>query len=220
MGNTPDPKSGFMYRPGIGKTYTGSVFFILLLFLFKSQILLFLGNWLIVEDPLEKCDAMLLCAGSPQDRCLEGAKLFNERYVPVIYCFSELGGRFQLLMPKGIKDCDVTKHYLVHYGADSTSIITIPFGTSTYDEATGMIAIAKKRKYKKVMVVSSKFHTRRIDLFLRGRFEKAGIQMVLRGSSSLDYKEEDWWKHEYGLIFVSNEYIKIVYYLFKYTFGF
>jgi hypothetical protein len=48
------------------------------------------------------------------------------------------------------------------------------------------------------------------------KFEEKGILVHFFGTETKDFKAESWWTFEAGLITTFNEYIKIVYYVFKY----
>jgi len=69
---------------------------------------------------------------------------------------------------------------------------------------------------KKTIILSSKFHTLRVRKVFEPVLEKNGIEVIIRGAPSTKYSEHNWWKKEAGLIMVNNEYVKLVYYFFKY----
>jgi hypothetical protein len=48
------------------------------------------------------------------------------------------------------------------------------------------------------------------------KFQEKGILVHFFGTETKDFKAESWWTFEAGLITTFNEYIKIVYYVFKY----
>jgi len=48
------------------------------------------------------------------------------------------------------------------------------------------------------------------------KFEEKGIVVHFFGTETKDFKAQSWWTFEEGLITTFNEYIKIVYYVFKY----
>jgi uncharacterized SAM-binding protein YcdF (DUF218 family) len=85
-------------------------------------------------------------------------------------------------------------------------------GTSTREEAELILDYSRDLGLKKVMVVSDKFHTHRVEQVFRDKLEDAGIELVLRGAPSSRYSEDQWWAGEAGLLMVNNEYIKLVYY--------
>jgi hypothetical protein len=66
------------------------------------------------------------------------------------------------------------------------------------------------------MVLSSKLHTHRINEVFRKKLKDAGITLVVRGAPSSQFDEMHWWQSENGLIAVNNEWIKRMYYWWKY----
>ena len=73
-----------------------------------------------------------------------------------------------------------------------------------------------KNKIHKIIVVSDKFHTNRINYAFRSIFEEGGIEIVLRGAPNRAYEEQNWWANESGLLMVNNEYVKLFYYYIHY----
>lgn len=57
---------------------------------------------------------------------------------------------------------------------------------------------------------------RRINNVFRPMFREKGIEVVLHGTSSSYYNKMEWWKTEEGLIAINNEYMKLLYYWWKY----
>lgn len=184
--------------------------------LFHKSLLRGMGNFLIVEDPLEQVDALYVLSGNSFDRGKEAARLYQQGYAPKLVC---LGGETNpALELYGINDktSTMTQGVLEKAGVPLPDIELLPEGTSTFEEFQAIIRHCKSNGFRKIMVVSSLFHTRRIHTFFRLRLHFEGIQMVLRGSSESGFEESLWWKAEQGLLFVNSEYIKMVYYWLKY----
>lgn len=189
---------------------------ILLLFLFRNPVLRSVGNFLVVEDPKEKVDAIYVLSGNSYDRGMEAANLYTEGWGPTVIC---LGGETNTSLELyGINDLTstVTANIIKRAGVPGRDVELLPQGTSTYEEFEAIVQHCQQRQYKKVMVVSSLFHTRRIHTFFRQRMYFSGVQMVLRGVQDGGFERDTWWKNEPGLLFVNNEYIKMMYYWLKY----
>src|SRR5580692_7691542 len=56
-----------------------------LLLLGGVVMLLCVGRWLVVEDPLEKAQAIVVLSGRMPLRALEAAKLYREGYAPKVW---------------------------------------------------------------------------------------------------------------------------------------
>jgi uncharacterized SAM-binding protein YcdF (DUF218 family) len=175
-----------------------------------------LGNYLIYEDRLEKSDALFVLSGNSLDRGKEAALLYHQGYAPVLVCTGGVESRDLGVVGIHMKHSVLTRHVLMNEGVDSTAIEMIHEGESTHDEKEAIVRYCQKKGWRKVIVVSSKFHTRRIHKSFRKTLETAGITLILRGAPDSGFDEKEWWKYEDGLIFLNNEYIKILYYAFKY----
>ncbi|MCB0835960.1 MAG: YdcF family protein, partial [Bacteroidetes bacterium] len=115
-----------------------------------------------------------------------------------------------------ITEAELARRALRKMGVDSTVIEVVERGTSTFEESDEILGIAQTRGFSRIMVITSKFHTRRVRNVFRDKFREAGIEIVLRGAEPLEYDIDKWWESESAMIFVNNEYVKAVYYWLKY----
>lgn len=189
---------------------------LLLLLLCHRSVLWGIGNWLVVEDPVQPVDALYILSGNSFDRGEEAARLYHEGYAPLLVC---LGGETNpALELYGIDDLTstMTRGVLLRAGVPAGDAVLLPEGTSTFEEFQAIVRHCKANGFQRIMVVSSLFHTRRIHTYFRTRLYLEGIELVLRGASESSFEEDEWWKEEPGLLFVNSEYIKMVYYWLKY----
>jgi len=186
---------------------------IALLFVFRYPILRATGRFLISEDPPRKVEAIFILSGSPKDRADEALKLFHEGLAPLLICTGEnIPADLEALgMP--LPECEITHTYLLRAGMDSTFVRTIAKGSSTKEEADVILTFCRDHDLKEVMVLSSRFHTKRIRYFFEKAFREAGITLNIHGAPASKYRENRWWENEYGLLAVNNEYVKLIYYL-------
>ena len=187
-----------------------------LLLLFHRQILLGIGGFLIVEDPLRKVDAIYVLSGNAQDRGRAAATLYQQGYAPELVC---LGGESHddlELYGIHLLTATMTQKVVLQAGVPNGAVRLLPRGSSTFEEFEAITADCKARGYRDIIVLSSRFHTRRIHMFFRKRLYFEGINLVLRGAYERSFDERAWWKKEPGLLFVNNEYIKMGYYWLRY----
>lgn len=179
--------------------------------------MLMVGNYLVVEDELGKVDAIFLLGGGPFDRGNEAAKLYEAGYTKKIVC---TGGQVSnLLKSLNINhvEAEVASINLVrNNGVPRQRVIALAEGTSTKEESVIILQYCLEQGFNKVMILSSKFHTRRVNNVFRPVLEEAGIDVLIRGAPSSLYDESLWWESESGLIMVNNEYVKLGYYFLKY----
>ena len=192
---------------------------VLLLFagVFRTTLYGIAGNLLIVEDELEKADAIFLLGGGAFDRVRETAKLLDDGYADQVICSGAwVPGVLKILKTEYL-EAEVSQMGLVNnYGIPRAKVNTILKGTSTREEAKLILDYCKENEFETVIVLSSMFHTRRVSDVFKPLLEPAGIKVIVHGAPSSTYKESEWWKHEHGMIMVNNEYMKHIYYMLKY----
>jgi uncharacterized SAM-binding protein YcdF (DUF218 family) len=189
-----------------------------LVFAFRSQILTGFADYLIVDDKLQPSDAIFLLNSDFDTRPFRAAGLYKQGLAPVIVIARsedtpvvDLG-----LLPN---DTDISIAVMEKLGvpAEKIIILSVPGGvTSTFDEALAFRQYIQANQVHRFILVTSAFHTRRA----RWIFDKtlAGLPVTLE-MAAVPYKDFDqtnWWKNENGLIALNNEYIKLIFYLFKY----
>lgn len=175
-----------------------------------------MGDFLIDEDPMLRANAIVVLAGAPFERCAEAARLYKQDVAGKIITTGEYANSSAALMNKAVlDDAHLGRIGLMNMGIDSTKIMAIAQGTSTYEEARVMLAYAKQENYKRIVVVTTLHHSHRVHSVFAKKFKNSGIEVIVRGCPPLNYKPEKWWEYEEGMMFVVNEYIKWVYYIFK-----
>jgi uncharacterized SAM-binding protein YcdF (DUF218 family) len=182
---------------------------------FKTTILQSFSNFLMKQDLPEKADLMVVLSGSAFDRGNEGARLYKEGYAKHIIC---PGGNLEdILLALGdtMYESDVCKKNIVRNGVPDSLVTVLHYGTSTREEADTILGYCREHQIKKIIVVTTLFHTRRAGNVYRKRFEKEGITVLMRGAHASDYDENLWWQSEYGMIGLNNEYMKTLYYFLK-----
>lgn len=201
---------------------------LLLCFIYRTTLLCAIGDFLISEDRLEKADAVFVLGGDSYDRGNYAAEIYRMGYVSQIVCLGENVPTIFKAIGISYSESEVTKINIVSPFSDSVSIthlrkpipdssvIILKQGTSTKEEMDAIKEFCHKNNFKKIILVSSRFHTGRVRMISEKIFENSGIELLIAGAPSSFYREEEWWKSEEGLIMVNNEYVKHGYYLIKY----
>lgn len=183
---------------------------------FRVPILSSFATFLIREDSLQQADALFVLSGAGYERGNEAAKIFNKGFVPKVIC---TGANLQIefkVFNIDTLESEVTVANLKRLGLTDSQIVKIPEGTSTREESNVILGYCLKNDLKKIMIVSSKLHTRRVGKVFREKFKDAEIQLIVRGAPPLSFDEMRWWQHEDGMIAVNNEWMKTFYYWWKY----
>ncbi len=182
---------------------------------FKTPILQSFSNFLMKQDTPAKADLMVVLSGSAFDRGNEGANLYKAGYAKHVIC---PGGNLEelfLILGDTVYESDLCKRNILRNGVADSLVTALHYGTSTREEADTILGYCREHQIKKIIVVTTLFHTRRAGKVYKERFAKEGITVLMRGAHATDYEENLWWKTEYGLIALNNEYMKTLYYLIK-----
>lgn len=178
-------------------------------------MLQFIGNRLICEDRMERVPALFVLSGDPWDRGNEAVNLYKKGLTGKIICTGENIPRLFLIADIRYPESELTRMHIIAQGVPPSDVELLAKGTSTKEESDFIIEYCRQHDIKKAGVVSTKFHTRRIKNTFKKKFKEAGIDLIIHGAPSSVYREDHWWENEEGLIFVNNEYIKIMYYWMK-----
>lgn len=187
-----------------------------LLFLFRAPLLRSCATFLIREDSLQQADAIFVLSGGGYDRGNLAARLYDDGWAPKIVCTG--GNELPELCVFDIDtlESDMARVNLLQHGVPDSVIVMIRQGTSTKQEAAIIFDYCKRKKLKRVIIVSSKLHTYRVQDVFRKKLNENGTELIVRGAPSSRFNELEWWRSENGLIAVNNEWIKTFYYWMKY----
>ena len=185
-------------------------------YLCRHPILRACGNFLITPDPLVHADAIYVLGGASLERGTEAGRLYREGWAPLVIC---TGGVVpQLYRAENIDrtEAEVTHDVAIRKGVAAYHCLALEVGTSTKEEADAILVFAQQHDQDTVIIATSLFHLRRVRSVFRKSFERAGITVVLTGAPSMQFDEQRWWEKEEGLMMCQNEYVKLLYYLWKY----
>jgi uncharacterized SAM-binding protein YcdF (DUF218 family) len=190
----------------------------LLIYALRAPLLTGLAGYLVVEDELHPADIIFLLNGDFNTRPFRAAELYAQGLAPrIVIARVEPSPAERLgLIPN---ETDISARILELQGVPPEAIIILPVPggvTSTYEEAALLRAYVQANDLRRVIVVTSAFHTRRAGWIVRQELAGLPVTVELAAARSPDYDETNWWQSEAGLIAFNNEYIKLGYYLLKY----
>lgn len=190
----------------------------LLVLNFRIQVLTGLANYLVIQEELQPADIIFVLNGDFNTRPFYASDLYQQGLAPrlaIARCEDVPAVALGLLS----NDTDISVDVMEELGVPSASIIVLPFPggvTSTYDEATVLRDYIETHAIQRVILVTSAFHTRRAGWIFSRELAGLPVTLELAAAPDTDYDATNWWKSENGLITLNNEYIKLLYYLFKY----
>ena len=172
------------------------------------------GRYLQHEDPLAKADALFVLDGARVERWLEAYDLYVVGYAPRIVLSP---GRDEpaerLLRARGIRyprEIELRRNALVQLGVPPDAVLTdMNPVDNTAEEAAALRDLARGRGWRSVIVVTSKYHTRRAGFAFRRAFDGTNVRIAMR-ASKYDYSDPArWWRRRSDFRFVISEWPKV-----------
>ena len=173
---------------------------LVLLYSLRHPLLHLAGWFWVVDEPLEHADAILVLGDDNYtgDRAAHAAELYREGLAPRVVA----SGR--MLRPNtGL--AEIITRDLEARGVPSGSVV--PFSShaaNTREEAEALRDLAVHRGWKKVLVVTSNYHTRRAR-FIFGHVFPAGVTVHVSAAEDSEFDPARWWETRVGLKLFLNE---------------
>ena len=160
------------------------------------SFLLFVGRWLVVEDPLEKAQAIVVLSGRMPMRAMEAAKLYREGYAPKVWLThsTEPGATLAAMGISFAGEDSYNLQVLIHEGVPPGAIRVLgPPIINTADELATISAAMADEKAATVILVTSKVHTRRVRT-LWHRLSQSKGWAIVRAASDDPFDPRRWWR--------------------------
>jgi uncharacterized SAM-binding protein YcdF (DUF218 family) len=174
--------------------------------------LLFVGRWLVTEDPLEKAQAIVVLSGRMPIRAMEAAKLYREGYAPRVWLThsTEPGATLEAMGIHYVGEDSYNRQVLTHEGvpADAIRVLEPPI-IDTADEIAAISAAMTEEKDSTVIIVTSKVHTRRVRI-LWHHFAKRPGRAIIRAASDDPFEPGRWWRTTGDALDVVREFLGIL----------
>jgi uncharacterized SAM-binding protein YcdF (DUF218 family) len=157
-----------------------------LLVVFHTALLTALGNFLIKAGPPRKADIIVVLAGDGWGhRILTAGELIKEGYAPHAL-ISGPDGNY------GIYECDLAIPFAVRAGDPESYFTHLEHhARSTADEAQAIVPKLREVGAKRVIVVTSNYHTRRSGKI----FHRAApdLDFIMVAAPDEFFKPDNWW---------------------------
>ena len=176
---------------------------------------------LIVRASLEHADAIVVLSGSNAyvERTKRAAELFHEGRAPlVVLTNDDTRGSWSSALQRNPYFVERATDELIKDGVPADRIRIAPgVASSTWNEASIIRDYAVGQKLGSILVVTSGYHSRRALRTVRQSFDGTGIIIGLEPSPNGSATPSPfWWLHPDGWRTVGGEYVKLVYYWFRY----
>jgi uncharacterized SAM-binding protein YcdF (DUF218 family) len=178
------------------------------------------GRWLSPQDQLEKADAIFVLAGTIAERPLEAVDLYQAGYAPRILITRDTPEPAVLaatmrgaVLPQRF---ELNKEVLVRLGVPESALI-VPgrIHDNTASEAQTLREVALKMGWKKVIVVTSTYHLRRVAIACSRQLKGTNVQVVLRATRYDPAVPGRWWTRRSDIRWVVSEAPKVLAYALR-----
>ena len=170
------------------------------------------GTLLVVADSLPHPDAIISLASHEWERLPATARLATANASAVVL----------LTLPQPVTiynchDCAGRVGRLERLGVHQDRVRVLPLTEpGTYGEARAAVAFARQAHVRRLVIVTTPYHTRRSLATFESVFEGSGVEIGIEPASTSPAKPDRWWADPYDRWYVAYECAAIVYYAVKY----
>ncbi len=192
-----------VHRPRWAKPAVAAIVLGALAFLLRKPWLTVIGAALITAQPPAKADIAVVLAGDfSGERILRAANLAAAGYVPRVLISGQNG-------PFDGQEANLAIAFAVRKGhPESIFIPATNLARSTREEAAALTPILRRLGARRVLLITSDFHTARaVRLFRRAAPD---LEFAAVASPASAFDPADWWKSREGRKTVLLEWIKTV----------
>ena len=168
------------------------------------------GDFLVARDELRQADVIVVLAGNSPYRAAHAAELFRAGWAPVVILSNEL------VLSHGVEATwtELQEAGLVKLDIPRESMIALDeVAESTHHEAVQSRDVMLRRGWKRAILVTDPFHTRRASWAFHGVWDKAGLEVIASPAENSKYVVTNWWRDPNKASRVIQEYVKYPYYL-------
>ncbi len=173
-----------------------------LLYLVRAPLLRLAGSYWVKSDVPANVDAIVILSDDnfTADRAARAADLYHDGWAPHVV------GSGRRLRPY-MSIADLMQHDLESRGVPKQAVI--PFAhdaTDTLEELRGIRQFVDQHGWKRIMIVTSNYHTRRTRYLCEHVFP-ADVHVLVVAAPDHDYDPDSWWKTRKGLKIYFHEFV-------------
>jgi uncharacterized SAM-binding protein YcdF (DUF218 family) len=199
-----------------GSPQHGGIFFRLLsllgficlffaVYLVRHPFLRLVGDFWIVDESPAHADAIVMLGDDnySADRAARAAQLYKAGWAPRIIA----SGRY--LRPYA-SIAELEEHDLEERGVPTLGIVRLAHrAENTRDETAAIAQLISSRGWKRILLVTSSYHTRR-SRYLAERQFPPGTELRVIAAPDSDYDPQSWWRTREGLKIFSHECVGMI----------
>lgn len=179
--------------------------FLFVVYLLRHPLLRVAGGFWIVDDGPAYSDAIVILGDDNYggDRAAKAAELFKAGWAPRVVA----SGRS--LRPYA-SITDLEEHDLKNDGVPEQAIVRFQHhAANTKEEAEALHQLIRQQGWKRILLVTSNYHTRR-SRYICERIFPAGTVLRVVPAPDSEYDPNHWWETRRGLVLFSHEFVGMI----------
>lgn len=177
------------------------------LYLLRGPLLRALAEWWVVDEQPEKAQAILVLGGDSVlgDRLRHAVALYHQGWAPrVVLSGTPLRSYFN--------EAELMEREATQQGVPAAHLIVARHqAASTLEEALALRRVLAEHNFRKVIVVTSNFHTRRARRIFRALYRPQGTQVLFSAADDFRFTPARWWQQREGRAALLLEVLKSIY---------
>lgn len=194
------------------------LFISVLAIVFHARWLPSLARFLDVGTTPSKVDYVMVMGGGIENRPFTAAALFKKGWCQRILV-SEIRpspGSENLLPPEH----ELTTAVLRTLGVPADRIVILTGNhAATFHEIDSLGRLLRREPHARVIIVTDAVHTRRTRWSVRRILGEEAARISFVSALSDGYDADTWWQSGEGFFMVTSEYLKLLFYSFRYGWG-
>ena len=164
------------------------------LYLLRAPLLRGFAEWWVVDEPLEPAQAIVVLAGDNRhgERVRRGVELLQAGLAPrLVLSGTSLRANFS--------ETKLMEQDALAMGATPDQLLLAPHdANSTVEEALALRPVLAQHNLRKIIVVTSNFHTRRARLIFRSIYQKRATLVQVSAAPDYRFRPASWWQDPEG----------------------
>jgi uncharacterized SAM-binding protein YcdF (DUF218 family) len=176
------------------------LFLLFLVYLARHPLMRMAGSFWTVDEGPVAADAIVILGDDNYsgDRATRAAEILKAGWAPRIIA----SGRY--LRPYA-SIAELEEHDLTDRGVPASAILRLAHrAQDTQEEAVAISQFISSRGWKRIIVITSNFHTRRARYICERTFPPGTVLRVVAARDS-DYDPENWWRTRLGIKIFAHE---------------
>jgi len=175
------------------------------------------GRYLVVEHALERSDAIVVLGGARVERWIEAVDLYREGWAPRIVLSPGRIEESELrLRESGVRfpaEAELIRDAMLQMKVAPDAIVILPASLdNTAQEATSVRQAAVAAGWHRLIVVTSKYHTRRSLFAFERELRGTSIEVRMRATRYELATPDRWWTTRGDFRWVTSELQKLLAY--------